>query len=701
MTTALTRLGRLCAARPRRVLAAWVVVLALAWTVASAFGTPGEDDYDIPGTDSLAATTFLRAEFPGMSGDEARVVLHDDRPLTAAAVESTADAIANLPDVGSVGTRWSDDRATALVSVQYTVPVTSFAGTEALDRLDEATDDVRADGVQVEYGGLVAENAMPAGSSAELVGMGVAIVVLLVAFGSVLAAGLPLLVALFGLGVGMALVTTVGSLIDVSASAPMVATMVGLGVGIDYALLLLAHYLDLVRRGVGSVEAAARATGTAGTSVVYAGAAVLVSVSGLALGGLPVFTSFGYATGLVVVAVVAVSVTLVPALCAWSGTRMVPRRLRGVVADVRPPLTARWAAAVARRPVAFALLAVTILLALAAPTLTMRTWPQDAGTQDESRTTRQAYDLVKEAFGPGANGPLVVAVDLRDGASATDVADRLRADDGVALVTDPVTSPSGNAAVMTVEPTTDPQDPASADLVEHLRADVVGPDAMVTGTSAVFADIADKLSARLWVVIAFVVSTSFLLLTAMFRSVVVAAKAAVMNLLSVGAGYGVLTMVFQWGWGAELLGLPHSTPVSTWVPILLFTVLFGLSMDYEVFLLSRIRQAWLDSGDTAASVVEGLASTGRVITSGAIVMVSVFVAFGLDTDVTVKMIGVGMAAAIAVDATLVRMVLLPATMRLLGDLNWWMPRWLDRVLPRVDHPEASVDRDREGPVAVG
>lgn len=685
MTTALTRLGRFCAARPRRVLAAWVVVLALAWTVATAFGTPGEDDYDIPGTDSLAATEFLRQELHGMAGDEARVVLHADRALPEADVAATTERITDLPHVGTVATRWSDDRETVLVSVQYTVPVTSFHDTEALDALDDATAEIADDGVQVEYGGLVAENAMPAGSSAELVGMGVALVVLLLAFGSVLAAGLPLLVALFGLGVGMALVTSVGSLIDVSASAPMVATMVGIGVGIDYALLLVSRHLDHLRAGASPVDAAALATGTAGTSIVYAGAAVLVSVSGLALGGLPVFTSFGYATGLVVISVVAVSVTLVPALCAWSGTRLVPRRERRRPAPARTPLTARWAAAVGRRPVAFALLGATILLALAAPTLTMRTWPQDAGTQDESRTTRQAYDLVEDAFGPGANGPFVVAVDLRHGTSAADVAARLAADPGVALVSDPVTSPSGDAAVLTVEPTTDPQDPASADLVHHLRDDVLGDDAMVTGTSAVFADIADKLSDRLWVVIAFVVGTSFVLLTAMFRSVVVAAKAAVMNLLSVGAGYGVLTAVFQWGWGAELLGLPHATPVSTWVPILLFTVLFGLSMDYEVFLISRIRQAWLDSGDTAGSVVEGLAATGRVITSGALIMVSVFVAFGLDTDVTVKMIGVGMAAAIAVDATIVRMVLLPATMRLLGDANWWMPRWLDRVLPGIDH----------------
>lgn len=685
MTTALTRLGRFCAARPRRVLGAWVVVLALAWTVATAFGTPGQDDYDIPGTDSLAATEFLRQELPGMAGDEARVVLHADGPLSGADVARTTENIADLPHVGGVVSRWSDDRATVLLSVQYTVPVTAFHGTEALDALDEATAAIDADGVQVEYGGLIAENAMPAGSSAELVGMGVALVVLLLAFGSVLAAGLPLLVALFGLGVGMAHVTSVGSLIDVSASAPMVATMVGIGVGIDYALLLVSRYLDHVGTGHSPVGAAALATGSAGTSIVYAGAAVLVSVSGLALGGLPVFTSFGYATGLVVLSVVAVSVTLVPALCAWSGTRMVPRRRRGRTAPARAPLTARWAATVGRRPVAFALLGVTVLLTLAAPTLTMRTWPQDAGTQDESRTTRQAYDLVEDAFGPGANGPLVVAVDLRTGTSATEVAERLAADPGVALVSDPVTSPSGRAAVLTVEPTTDPQDPASADLVHHLRADVLGDDAMVTGTSAVFADIVDKLSDRLWVVIAFVVSTSFVLLTVMFRSVVVAAKAAGMNLLSVGAGYGVLTAVFQWGWGAELLGLPHSTPVSTWVPILLFTVLFGLSMDYEVFLISRIRQAWLDSGDTAASVVEGLAATGRVITSGALIMVSVFVAFGLDTDVTVKMIGVGMAAAIAVDATIVRMVLLPATMRLLGDANWWLPRWLDRALPGVDH----------------
>jgi RND superfamily putative drug exporter len=327
-----------------------------------------------------------------------------------------------------------------------------------------------------------------------------------------------------------------------------------------------------------------------------------------------------------------------------------------------------------------------VLLALAAPVLGMRTWPQDAGSQPTSNTTRLAYDLTAAEFGAGANGPFVVAVDLRKVSPDTlpTMVERLRTEPGVAAVAPPVLNAARDAAVVYVEPTTGPQDTRTTDLLRRLRTDVLPAGAEITGLVAVFSDISDRLADRLWIVVAFVVALSLVLLTVLFRAPVVALKAAAMNLLSVAAAYGVITAVFQWGWGAEVLGLPGAVPVSSWVPILMFTILFGLSMDYEVFLLARVREFWQATGDPHDSVVRGLAATGRVITSAAAIMVAVFVGFALDPDVTVKMTGVGMAAAVLIDATIVRMLLVPAVMTMLGKANWWIPKWLDRILPKVN-----------------
>jgi RND superfamily putative drug exporter len=420
---------------------------------------------------------------------------------------------------------------------------------------------------------------------------------------------------------------------------------------------------------------------------------VLVSLLGLRLAGLPTYSAFGFATAIAVVSVMATAITLVPALCGLAGRRLMPRKARrthGLDRRWQPltrrePLTARWAARVGRRPLPWALAAVLLLLALAAPTLSMRTWPQDSSSQSTDVTTRRAFDLVADEFGAGANGPLTVVVD-RQAADAPDVADvaaTVAGHRGIVSVTPPVTSPDGALGVFTAEPAFGPTDERVAALVDSLRAEL--PAAVeLTGQTPLFADIADLLSERIWLVIAFVVGVSVLLLAMMFRSVVVPLKAAIMNLLSIGASYGVVTAAFQWGWFTDLLGLDHATPVSSWLPILMFAILFGLSMDYEVFLLSRIREDWLATGEARSSVVRGLASTGRVISAAAAIMVAVFLGFATETDVVVKMLGFGMAVAILLDATVVRMVLVPATMAMLGRLNWWLPRWADRLLPTVE-----------------
>ncbi|GGM28128.1 MMPL family transporter [Dactylosporangium sucinum] len=684
MSRLLGRLGGAAAAHPWRTIGVWLIALVAFTALSVSFGGTPHDDYNVPGTESQAGTEFLREHFPQMSGADARVVVHSGTRLDPAALESLRTRLAAMPGAGVVSApRMSADGDTALIGVQYEIPVTDFAGTEGVDALRAAAQPLRDTGVQVEFGGQVAENISAPSGTAEAVGIVVALLILVFALGSVVAAGLPLIVAIAGLGVATAVIALLERITDISGTAPTIATMVGLGVGIDYALLLVARHVEGLRAGLSPREAAAAANATAGASVIVAGLTVLVSLFGLKLSTLPVYSSFGYATFAAVGAVMIAAVTLVPALCGLFGRRVLPRRVRrGPAASGEPGFTARWATRVSGRPVLAALLSFVVLAGLAAPMLGMRTWPQDAGSQPTSNTSRQAYDLVAAEFGPGANGPLLVAVDLTRAGNPDELAARIRAVPGVASVAPPAVN--GTAAVIAVEPATGPQDERTTDLLDHLRADVLPDGAQVTGLVAVFADISERLSHRLWIVVAFVVALSLVLLTVLFRAPVVAVKAAVMNLLSVAAAYGVMTAVFQSDAGARAVGLPHEVPVSSWVPILLFTVLFGLSMDYEVFLLSRVREDWLRTGDAQGSVTRGLSATGRVISSAAAIMVAVFVGFALDPDVTVKMTGVGMAVAVFIDATLVRLVLVPATMTLLGRANWWIPRWLDRLLPKVD-----------------
>lgn len=673
MRILLGRLGAICADHPWRTLGVWVALFAATIGTAVAFGGQMQDNYHVEGLDSIAGSELLADRFPDLAGTDARVVVHDDVALDPGVLTSLQSRLQALDGVGTVSSaRISSDGDTALISVQYRIPVTDFQGTDGIDALRSATVPLEREGIQVELGGQVAENISSPSGAAEAVGIVVALVILLLAFGSVVAAGLPIAVAIIGVGIGSGIVAVLASFTQISPMAPTIATMVGIGVGIDYALLLVTRFADGLRSGMTTKQSAVHANSTAGVSVVYAGTTVLLCLLGLRLAGLPVYASMGYATLAVVGTVMLTSVTVVPALCALAGTRLLPRTPRRRVGPAR---TEKWARMVCRRPVVWALAALMLLAALAAPVLDMRMWPQNAGTQPTSNTTRLAYDLIEGEFGPGANGPFMVAVDLSQVSTSRlgALTEQLARDPGIALVGTPITNPAGDTAVVVFEPTTGPSDEATVALLTHLRQNVLPEGAIATGVTPIFADITDRVAERIWLVIAFVVALSVVLLTVVFRSIVVAIKAAAMNLMSVAAAYGVMVAVFQWGWGAELLGLPHAVPVSSWVPILMFTILFGLSMDYEVFLLSRIRELWLQSGDAHSSVVDGVASTGRVITSAAAIMVAVFLGFALDADVTIKMMGVGLATAVFVDATVVRMVLVPSTMTLLGQWNWWNP----------------------------
>ncbi|GAB2806839.1 MMPL family transporter [Actinocorallia aurea] len=700
MSRLLYRLGGFAARRPWRMIGLWVLAVAVFAGLAAGVGGALHDDYTLKGTGSQRGTDLLREHFPRMAGADARVVVHGDRPLDPAAVAAARDRIAALPRVADVADPLlGRDGRTALLTVRYDRAVTELAPKAELALLEDAA---RVPGARSEFGGQVPENVSAPGGTSEAIGIAAALAVLFLAFGSVVAAGLPLAVALTGLGVGVSGITVLAGLIDVSTTTPTLAVMIGLGVGIDYALFVLTRFRENLAEGLEVREAVAAANATAGRSVLFAGMTVLFALCGLAFAGLPVFVTMGYATGLVVAATMASALTLLPALLGLSGRRVLRRReRRGAAVAVASPRVAAWAERVGRRPLPWLLAALTLLLALAAPTLALRNWPSDASSESTSSTVRQAYDLIAEAYGPGANGPLVVVLDLGGGADPAAVRDGLAEVPGVASVTEPVPSPDGAVAALTVVPEFGPQDERVAPLVDAVRAEVRPAGGEVTGLTAAYRDISALIIDRLWIVVLAVVGMSCALLLLVFRSIAVPVKAAVMNLLSVGAAYGVVTALFQWGWGASVLGLPHGVPVSSYVLPLMFAVLFGISMDYEVFLLSRVREEYERTGDARGSVVAGLASTGRIITSAALIMIAVFAGFVLDPAVLIKQMGVGLAAAVAVDATVVRLVLVPATMALLGRANWWLPAPLARVLPGARPRRDRGEEDRNTLELVG
>jgi RND superfamily putative drug exporter len=697
MSRYLHRLGGFSARHPWRVIAAWVAVAVVVLGLAAGYGGSLNDDYVIPDTSSQRAYDLLRAEFPAFSGADARVVVHAEKgAVDPADLGAAQQQLAGVEHVSQVAPAMiSRDGATALIAVQYDVPVTDFKGDAGLVALEDATADLAKRGYQVEFGGQMPENIASPGGTAEMVGIGIALLILFLAFGSFVAAGLPIGIALVGLGIGTGGVTLLAALTDVTTIAPTLASMIGIGVGVDYSLFVVTRHRDALARGLSVPDAAAEATATAGQSVVFAGGTVLLALSGLLFTGVPNFRAMGYAPGLVVLLIVVAAVTLLPALLGLAGMRVYSRKARRSghleSAASHSPAAARLAHTVVGRPVVWLLGSLLLLLALAAPALGMRLGNADAGNEGKSTTIRQAYDLVTEGFGPGANAPLLVAMDVEKvggQAGIESLADDLASTEGVAAVTPAQLSPDGSAAVLTVTPTHGPQDDATLDLLDRIRADLP-PGAELGGSTPGMTDFTDRLAANLWKIVAVVLATSFLLMVLAFRSIVVPVKAVLVNLLSIGAAYGVITLAFQTDTGAHLLGLPDAVPIAPYVPVLMFAILFGLSMDYEVFLLSRVREEFLRTGDSKASVVAGLSSTARVITSAALIMVAVFMGFALDPGVAIKMIGIGLATAIAVDATVVRLVLVPATMTLLGARNWYLPAWLDRVLPNVD-PHGSV-----------
>jgi RND superfamily putative drug exporter len=684
------RLAAIAYHRRGRVLVAWALLLAVAVAAAAAARGDYFEDYSTPGSESRAVQERLATAFPDRSAETIDVVW--TAPGGAA---NRQDEIAGLleragerPGIGAAtAPRFSPDGRVGVA--QLAIDATHAAAVPA-ESVRALLADARAgsrDGLEVHLGGFAVQNVEQAEGGSETAGLLVAAVVLLVTFGSVVAAGLPLLTALFGLGVTVALIGLLTRVLDTPDWSLQVATMMGLGVGIDYALLILTRHRAALARGASTQEAIAEALATAGRSVLIAGTTVVISVLGLFLMGLTYLYGVAVSASLAVLVTMAASVTLLPAALAFLGPRVnrlrVPGTRGGTAGPSEGSAAARWGRLVQRRPWVAAAAGLGLLLALAAPVTGMRIGFPDAGNERAGSSARAAHDLLTAGFGPGAAGPLV----LVGSGDADAVAGAVRATPGVAAVSEPERAADGRMSLLTVTPASAPQAAATEDLVRRLREDVLpraGADVDVGGATAAAIDQSQATAERLPLFIGAVVALSFLLLLVAFRAPVVAAKAGVLNLLSIAAAYGVVALVADGGWAGELVGIDTETPVPPFIPVLMFAILFGLSMDYEVFLLARVREELARHGDPARAVTDGLARTARVITAAAAIMVVVFGAFAFSPEVVLKLIGVGLATAILVDATVVRMLLVPAVMQLLGRASWWLPRWLDRALPRLD-----------------
>lgn len=754
MSNALYRLGQFAARKPWAVIGAWVAVAVLVIGMSAGFGRELEDSFSVPGLDSQNAIDLLSEAQSDRAGLTAQIVVtpvdqnatfFDSAEAQAALadVQAGASALPNVlgttdpvgalaagPEVAAQSGSVSPDGRIALVRLQY--PVIEELSIDDLETLKEyGTDIGEGSPLQVEMGGdLFFSFEQPETGIGEMIGIVAAVIILLVAFGSVIAMGLPIGMALFGLALGISAMSLFNYLIDIPSWAPQMASMIGLGVGIDYALFLVTRHREFLAKGMTVVESVGRAAATAGQAVIFAGGTVVIAILGLAVAGVPFMTAAGVATSVVVLIMVVASITLLPAFLGLAGHRVNGRaskreRMRAKAqAAAENPVSSgweRWGTHVANNAWPYAIGVTAVLLALTAPVLPLQLGFPDEGTLPDSRTERRAYDLVADGFGPGVNGPLVIAVDISDDASQVDaLVSGLAADPGIAAVAPPEVNPEAGVATIIAFPNTSPQDDATLATVKRIRSEVIPPlfddspaRAHVGGATAGFADIGDRVNDRLPYFIAAVIVLSFLLLMLVFRSILVPLKAALLNLLSIGAAYGVLVMVFQWGWGKGLIGLESTVPIVSFIPMFMFAILFGLSMDYEVFLLSRVREEYLVTGDNDSSVIHGIASTARVITSAALIMISVFLGFVLGDDATIKMMGLGLATAIFVDATVVRIVLVPATMKLMGDANWWLPGWLDKILPTIDiegegglpepemEPDAGAPHDENGSANAG
>ena len=719
----LAALARWSYRRRWTMLGIWLVGLIGFSVLGQALKGPFSFDFSLPGTESQSAYDVLSERFESQAGFSADIVFEAEAGVDDPEVRETMSGLfaeyAKLDKAIGVESPYDESfQQNIAPGGQIAFGRILFEDTlgEPLplpitDRIKELATEAsqEVEGLTVEPGGfaiIAGEFEEPGGS--EMIGLIAAVIILLITFGSVLAMGLPIASALFGIGIGMALISISANFLNVPEFAPLLASMIGIGVGIDYALLIVTRYRQHLHSGATAEESVIVAMTTAGRSVLFAGTIVVISFLGILLMGFTFVEGVAVGGAAAVLITMAASLTLLPALLGFVGHGIDRWRLpmfHSIDEGSERRMAFRWSRLIQRRAVPAAIFGFLALLLLTIPLFSMRLGAADAGTGPTDRSSRRAYDLLSEGFGPGFNGPLLLAVELDSPEQLEDLnalGQELRGAEGVAAAAGPFPSPNQDAAIITVFPSTAPQDPETNHLVHRLRDEVIpqateGSDleVFVGGQTATTIDFSEKNSERLPILFGVVITLSFILLMIVFRSILVPLKAALMNLLSIGAAYGVVVAIFQWGWLKGLIGVESEAPIEAWVPMMLFTILFGLSMDYEIFLLSRVREEYVRTGDNARAVANGLAATARVITAAALIMITIFLAFVFMIDErSVKLFALGLAVAIAVDASIVRMVLVPATMELLGNANWWLPKWLDRLIPHVKVEVDEVTAER-------
>ena len=729
----MTSLARWCFRHRRIVVGAWFALLLVVGGLAASAGTDFRNSFSLPNTESQRAINLLQREFPAQGGERDTIVVHTRSgtvrdAAVRAHVQAMLDRVAKLPHVRSVASPYAAEGA-AQISKDGTIafaPVTFDQLVQDLSKHDvrrvvDTAKAARSDQLQVELGGSAIQQLTQHGPQAsEAIGIVAAAIILFVAFGSLAAMLLPLISTVLALGVASSVTGLLSHPIAMADFSPQLAVLIGLGVGIDYALFIVTRHRSGMKRGHAPEESAMTALNTSGRAVLFAGATVCIAMLGLLVLGLGFLNGAAIASTIAVAFTVLSAVTLLPAMLGFLGPKVLNRRERRRLAEEGPAgdelsgWWGRWATRVQRHPLALAAVAVLVLLVLCIPFLSLRLGSSDQGNDAANTTTRKAYDLLAQGFGPGFNGPLQVAAELRGPGDAQKLqafAQAVQRDPDVAAVSPARTSPNGRAAIVNVYPRTSPQDKATSDLLNRLRDTVVpraggGLTVYVGGQTAIFDDFAHVIAGKLPLFIGVVVLLAFILLMVAFRSVLVPTTAAIMNLLAAGAAFGVIVAVFQWGWGGSLIGVDRSGPIESFLPVMLFAILFGLSMDYQVFLVSRMHEEWVHRRDNEQAITIGQARTGRVITSAAAIMVAVFLSFVVGGERVIKEFGIGLAAAVLIDAFVIRTVLVPSLMHLIGDPNWWLPRWLDRVLPRVsieaeeEYEEVEAPEERP-PVAAG
>jgi RND superfamily putative drug exporter len=720
----MSALARWCYQHRIAVVGLWVVLLLALGGASAVAGTSYSEEFSLPGTESTKALELLQAQLPDSSGDSDQIVVHvDSGSVKDAAVQQKVSGmlaqVEKLPSVSGVTSMYSEqgagqisaDGKTAYATVQFDKLANELALPD-IEKVVDTAQAARGDGLQVELGGQAIQEATqaPPGSS-ELIGIVAAAIILFLAFGSLLGMLLPLLVALAGVGSGLLAVGLLSHGVTLSSIAPTLAALIGLGVGIDYALFIVTRHRAGLQGGLSPEEAAVRAVNTSGRAVLFAGGTVVIALLGLLVLRLNFLNGLGIGSAVAVAFTILAALTLLPAMLGFFGNRLISKKQRQSLITDGPRVAgasgvwARWAVFVGRHKAVFSIVALVAIVLMSIPTLSIRLGSSDAGNDKADTTTRKAYDLLADGFGPGFNGTLQLVGEVAtpaDSQAFTKLLDTVKSTDGVAAVSPLPSKPGATVAIAIVVPTTAPQDEATNELIDRLRDDVVPAaeqgntmQVYVGGSTAIFKDFAGVLTSKLPLFLGVIIALGCLLLMIAFRSILVPLTAAVMNVFAAAASFGVVVAIFQWGWGSSFLNLGGAGPVEAFVPVIMLAILFGLSMDYQVFLVSRMHEEWTHTRDNERAIRIGQAETGRVITAAALIMIFVFGAFILDGQRVIAEFGIGLAAAVAIDAFILRTVLVPALMHLFGPANWWLPGWLDRILPHLSVEGEPDDRPAE------